>query len=273
MHIIDNSPFGPGVVGVISADDQVRFHHLLVSLDSLGVPTGSKYAHATGCNPAKNTNNLVDIMLGLPEMQWLWIMGDDHCFEPDALMRLLEHDKDCIMPLTLRRLFPWDAVLMKEFSPERSHFLWYTWEEIAVFNAPFVIAAGGTAGLLVKRRVFEHMPRPWFQVGTWVRDDLQEDIYFTWKANQMGHTVYCDPNVPMGHVTTAVIFPKHVADGQIGIATNMHGFKTMLVPPGYTAKRDENGDHIARLPWGGSFKRDMHQAVPLGPEDYKFESG
>src|SRR5574341_2305098 len=125
------SRFGPGIVGLISADDQARYHALMISLDSLQVPKGTKYAHATSCNPARNTNNLIKMMLEQPEMEWLWIMCDDHCFESDCLMRLLEHDKDMIMPLCTRRLFPYDPVVMKEFVPGEGKFNWYTWEEVA----------------------------------------------------------------------------------------------------------------------------------------------
>lgn len=243
---VTESRHGPGCVGVISADDQVRYHHLLLSLDSLQVPNGSKLLFANSCNAARNTNNLVKLMLEDPAMEWLWIMGDDHCFESDTLMRLLDHEKDCIMPLTPRRVFPHDSVIWKEFIPEEGVTVWYTWEEISAFKEPFPVAAGGTAGLLVKRRVFERMRSPWFQLAKFFPDDMQEDVYFTWKANLMGHTVFCDPSIPMGHITNAVMFPKRGADGQIGVAANLNGFRQWVVPPGYTAKRDENGDSVYR---------------------------
>lgn len=242
------SPYGPGCVGVISADDQVRYHHLLVSLDDLRVPEGTRYCYATSCNPARNTNNLVDMMLADPKMEWLWIMGDDHCFEEDCLLRLLADEKDCVMPLTCRRVFPHDPVIWKEFEPEIMADKWFTWEEIEKFNEPFPVAAGGTAGLLVKRRVFERMAKPWFQIGRFGKDDLQEDIFFTWKANLMGHTVYCDPRIPLGHITNTVMFPKRDEAGRIGVAANSNGHKYMVIPPGHTAKRNENGDSVILRP-------------------------
>jgi hypothetical protein len=256
MKEID-TPFGPGVVGVISGDDQARYHHLVVSLDALLVPRGTDYAHATSCNPARNTNNLVTMMLANPLYEWLWIMGDDHCFEESILLDLLAHGKDCVLPLTPRRQFPFDPVVAKEFDPERGIAKWYTWDEIAQFPGIFPVAAAGNAGMLVKRRVFESMSPPWFQIGRWRADDLQEDMWFTTQCNNMGYIVYCDPNVPLGHITNAVMFPKKDASGRIGIAANMSGFKTMLVPPGWTAERDEaNNDRIVKQPtWGGVFSK------------------
>lgn len=253
MKEID-TPFGPGVVGLISGDDQARYHHLMVSMDALLVPKGTKYAHATSCNPARNTNNLVKMMLGRPEMEWLWIMGDDHCFEESCLLDLLAHEKDCVVPLCTRRQFPFDSVVAKVYDPPKGIVKWYTWEEIEKFDGLFHVAAAGTAGLLVKRRVFESMTPPWFQIGRWISDDLQEDVWFTSHCNNIGYKVWCDPNIPLGHLTTAVMFPKKDGNGQIGVAANFSGFKTMIVPPGCTATRDENSnDHIVKRPWGAVF--------------------
>lgn len=243
-----DSPYGPGCVGVISGDDMARFHHLVISLDSLQVPKGSVYCHATGCNPARNSNNLVRMMLEQPQMQWLWIMGDDHCFDDDILLKLLSRDKDCIMPLCARRMFSFDPVVMKEFVPEEGKHSWYTWEEIEGFTEPFPVAAGGSAGLLVKRHVFERMRSPWFEVGAWIRDDLQEDVFFTHRANKMGHTVYCDNEAFIGHITNAVMFPKRGVDGKIGVASNLGGYKLFVLPPGWAAKHGPNGEHLVRQP-------------------------
>lgn len=242
-------PYSPGMVGLISGDDQARYHHLMVSLDALQVPRGTMYAHATSCNPARNTNNLVKMFLKQPTLDWLWIMGDDHCFEEDCLLRLLAHGKDVIMPLTPRRQFPFDSVLVKEWKPAQGVVQWFTWEEIEAHTEPFPVQAGGSAGLLVRRRVFESMSPPYFRVGQFILDDLQEDVGFTWRCNTIGYTVYCDPNTPLGHLTTSIMFPKRDETGKIGIVANMSGFKMMMVPPGYTATRDEDSnDHIVKRP-------------------------
>ena len=241
--------YPPGMIGLVSGDDQARYHHLMASLDAVHVPKGTKYAHATSCNPARNSNNLVKMLLKEPDLEWLWIMGDDHCFEEDCLLRLLSHKKDVIMPLTPRRQFPFDSVVMKEWDPSKGIVKWYTWEEIEQHHEPFPVIAGGSAGLLVTKRVFQSMSTPYFQIGRWIQDDLQEDIFFTWRCNSIGYTVYCDPTTPLGHITNAVMFPKRDAEGRIGIAANMSGFKIMIVPPGYTATRDEDSnDHIVRRP-------------------------
>ena len=257
-------PYGPGMVGLISGDDQARYHHLMVSLDDLQVPRGTVYAYATSCNPARNTNNLVKMLLKEPKLEWLWIMGDDHCFEEDCLMKLMAHGKDCIMPLTPRRQFPFDSVLLKEWVPSKGTAQWYTWEEIEQFTEPFPIAAGGSAGLLVRRRVFESMSTPYFQVGRYIMDDLQEDVFFTARCNSIGYTVYCDPFTTLGHLTTAIMFPRRNETGQIGIAANMSGFKMMLVPPGYTATRDDqSNDHIVKRPSWVDVPKDAENLVRL----------
>ncbi|MCI0549654.1 MAG: hypothetical protein L0287_01730, partial [Anaerolineae bacterium] len=234
---------------VISGDDQGRYHHLVMSLDAVRVPRGSAYAHATSCNPARNTNNLVNMLLANPDYQWLWIMGDDHCFNDDMVLNLLAHKKDCVMPLCSRRMFPWDPIYMKIFQPDLGQWAWYTWEEIEKEDDLFKIAAGGNAGLLVQRPVFEALPRPWFQIGRWQPDDLQEDIYFTYMAKRAGYPVWVDKTQVLGHITNSVMFPK-IIDGKIGVAGNIGGYKMLVVPPGWTAKRNEQGEHVISKPIG-----------------------
>lgn len=244
-----NSRFGPGVVGVIAGSEVGRFNHLGVSMSGLHMPEGSLYKEAWSCNPAKNCNSLVDMMLADPQMEWLWIMGDDHCFDTDTLMRLLAHDVDCVMPLTPRRTFPYDPVVWREFDPGRNLNRWFTWNEIEKFGGKlFHVAAGGSAGLLVKRRVFERMKRPWFQVGWNQKDELQEDMYFTWTANKAGFKVYCDPSVILGHIITTVLFPKHTPEGQIGVAANLNGHKQFIIPPGHTAVQNDDGVSVIKIP-------------------------
>lgn len=241
------SPHGPGVVGVIAGSEVGRFNHLGVSMAGLEVPAGSIYKEAWSCNPARNCNSLVEMMLADPAMQWLWIMGDDHCFDPDTLLRLLAHDVDCVMPLTPRRTFPYDPVVWREFDPDAAKNRWYTWNEIEKFNGIFRVAAGGSAGLLVKRRVFEALPAPWFRIGWLKSDELNEDTYFTMTAAKSGFGVYCDPNIPLGHVITTVLFPKRTNEG-MGVAANLNGHKQFVIPPGHTAVQNDEGLSVIKIP-------------------------
>jgi hypothetical protein len=225
----------PGAVGLIMGD-QPRFQHLQASLIALEVPRGSQMFVAQSCNPAMNSNRIAQMMLDNPELQWLWVMGDDHCFEKDALLRLLDDEKDAIVPLVARRMWPHGTVLWREFDPDENVSSFYTWEEVSRFKEPFPVAGAGSAGLLVRRRVFERMQKPWFRVGAFGRDELQEDLYFTWQCNRMGHTVHCDPNVTMGHLSYVNFYPYRNADGQIGVAANMNGHKMTVLPPGQRLK-------------------------------------
>lgn len=244
-----DSAHGPGVVGVIAGSEVGRYNHLSISMAGLEVPAGTRYMESWSCNPARNCNSLVDLMLKDPQMQWLWIMGDDHCFDPDTLLRLLAHDVDCVVPLTPRRTFPYDPVVWRDFDPDRRLNRWFTWNEIEKFGEKlFPIAAGGSAGLLVKRRVFEKMPRPWFQIGWSEKDELQEDVFFTWQANKHGFQVYCDPSIPLGHIITTVMFPKHTPEGRIGVAANLNGHKQFIIPPGHTAVQNEQGLSLIKIP-------------------------
>ena len=225
----------PGAVVLITGDTP-RFHHLMVSLEALHAPAGSKLFTVQSCNPAYNSNKGVRLMLDNPDLQWLWIMGDDHCFEGDTLLKLLDTNLDAVVPLTPRRIYPHDSVLWKEFNPDEGLNSWYTWEEISEFDKPFPVAGAGSAGLLVKRHVFERMQAPWFRVGQFKSDELQEDLYFTWRCNRMGFTVHCDPSVLLGHCSYIAYYPYR-KDGVLGVAGNANGHKFQVVAPGHTAVR------------------------------------
>ena len=226
----------PGAIALISGD-QPRFHALQASLLGVEVPKGTQYFHASSCNPAKNCNIVVEMLLKDPELRWLWIMGDDHCFEKDALLRLLDRDVDCVVPLTPRRMWPHATVLLKEFEPKADKHEWYAWDEIAEFDSIFPVAACGSAGLLVRRHVFEQLPRrPWFRVGFLGADELGEDLEFTYDCNAAGLTVYCDPTVPMGHLSYVSFYPYR-KDGKLGVAANMNGHKMAVVEAGRVARK------------------------------------
>ena len=249
---------GPGLIGLIMSSEVGRYQYTNMALDKLEVPRGTQLEPIWSCNPARNCNLLIEEMLKHKQYQWLWFMGDDHMFEPDCLLRLLNHDVDCVMPITPRRSFPYDPVIWRTHHPETGDNRWYTWNDLEKFKDRLVpVAAGGQAGLLVKRRVFESMEAPWFHVGWLYKDDLQEDIFFTRRCNERGYPVYADPMNIMGHIITSIVFPKWTPDGQLGIAMNLNGHKQFIIPPGYTALEGPDGVSLCKIPQDWINKPDL----------------
>jgi hypothetical protein len=85
------------------------------------------------------------------------------------------------------------------------------------------IAAGGCAGMLIRRDVLQAvsaLPGRPFEYG-----DLSEDITFCEKAKACGFTLYADLGVTLGHITTAIVQPSY--DPENGWTTGLTVGKDM----------------------------------------------
>jgi len=74
---------------------------------------------------------------------------------------------------------------------------------------PFKVSYTGFGFLSIKHGVVESMEYPWFQP-RWVsnekfHDFCAEDVGFCWAAQELGHDIYVDPNVRIGHEKTVVL--------------------------------------------------------------------
>lgn len=194
-----NGDAGGVLVGVLS-NELARFSGFFQSL--LGVmgclPAGSGLGWAKGVNIPKACNSLAAQMLG-GSYGWLWIMGDDHTFEPNIVARLLAHDVDIVVPHCLKRYPPWEPVVWDRDGE------FYVHPQLPESGLTEVHAAG-SAGMLIRRRVLEAVEPPWFE-------GRNEDIGFCEKARAAGFDVYCDPEILLGHITLATVQPTW-SDGQ-----------------------------------------------------------
>src|SRR5690606_2064204 len=95
------SAHSPGTV-VIPAASLARYNEFWMSVESLQVPHGTKLVAARGADIPHQLNEGIRRMTG----EWVWILGDDHVFVPDLLLKLLDRGKDVILPLTPRREHP-----------------------------------------------------------------------------------------------------------------------------------------------------------------------
>src|SRR5262249_50083782 len=97
-----NSTHPPGAICVASAE-LARYPHFTPSMLNCRRSKGTTIEYHIGLNVAANFNAGVRRMLANPALQWAWIMGDDHEFDPTTLLRLLDHELDIVVPLVVRR--------------------------------------------------------------------------------------------------------------------------------------------------------------------------
>lgn len=195
-----------GLVGVI-AQDTARFSMFGASLSALEVPPETQIKWVIGHNIASSMNDLVDALY-MSKAEWLFILGDDHVFSSDLLLKLLAHDRDIVVPLCLTRMPPYKPVVFSGFVDEsRSMHRWRLDLNEHPDGGLVPIHSAGTAGMVVRRRVFEELGAPWFEVGKVTTEDVGEDVYFCDKARDAGFELFADLDTVLGHCTTATVWP------------------------------------------------------------------
>jgi len=203
----------PGTVGVIIGS-LARYRALFTSLDRLRVPKGTTLIYAESADIARNCNSLVDSMTG----EWLWIMGDDHRFGPDILMKLLDREVDIIVPLVSMRNPPFDPVIYKTLTMDGTISQLYSWDQLP--NSGLIqVEAAGTAGMLVKRHVFAVTTKPWFGF----QEHASEDIVFCWKARAASFKIHADLDQSMTHITPCELEPKKDKSGKWKVVVTVCG--------------------------------------------------
>lgn len=215
-----------GLVGII-ANDAARFSEFGSCVTRLQAPEGWDIEWVIGGDWCGARNTLVEIALD-GGYDYLWFMDDDHSFGPDILMRLLAHDKPLINPLCLTRTMPFIPCVYPTKLPEGEHVYLPVDFETAEAGGVIEIQAGGCAGMLIRRDVLaavKALPGRAFEYG-----DRSEDITFCEKAKACGFDLFCDLGIPLGHITTAVVWPSY--DPENGWATGLTVGKDMrLVVP------------------------------------------
>ena len=190
-------------VGVI-ANDTARYSLFAVALSQLRHPPQTEIYWKLSTDIVRGRNGLVEAFLD-SESEALFFMDDDHVFPGDLLLKLLEHDKPIVGSVYLRRQPPFSPLAFSHRSEDGLY------QTIDLTELPreglLKVQAVGTAGLLVRREVFEALDSPWFEYGKTERWDASEDIIFCEKAQDAGFEVFVDLDAHLGHMTPTAIWP------------------------------------------------------------------
>ena len=202
----------PGVLG-IPTSHLGRYRDFEVCFTSLSLPPGSFTAWGQGSNPTKNMNDFIRQLLKVKEMEWLWIIGDDHVFPPDIIIRLYERGKDIVVPLCTRRTYPYIPTVHNNGHDSKDYNNWrsveYEWfrGKSGLVNLNKSDKIVGNAGMLIKKSVFEKMEGPWFEVGKVDSEYPSPDLWFAKKAVDAGFNLWLDMDNPIGHLTHMGAWP------------------------------------------------------------------
>lgn len=210
-----------GVVGFCTTG-WARTEDFWVNLMLTQVPNGTGIEKRSGTGLASMFNGIARATLEDPTNEWLWILGDDHTWQPDLLRTMIDraekHKCDILVPLVCRKLPPFSSVLFNDDELRYSKTDCLDFHDLpnTPEGEPTEVAKAGTAGMLVQRRVLEAMQasgEPFFREAWSAPDALGEDIWFVNLAKQLGFKVWVDQTLSMGHSPYGVSILPEKIDG------------------------------------------------------------
>jgi len=125
----------------------------------------------------------------------LLFVDSDMVCPVDLLVRLVEADKDIVSGLAFKRSPPYDPCIFSKCERGDTQF-WHNYPKGLI-----EIQGVGMACTLIKRKVFEAVPQPWF----FPEPNIGEDLAFCIRAREAGYKIYCDTNLICGHVGNFVV--------------------------------------------------------------------
>jgi GT2 family glycosyltransferase len=125
----------------------------------------------------------------------LLFVDSDMVVPVDLLTRLSGHDKDIISALAFKRFPPHEPCIFKKCTRKETQF-WLDYPKGLT-----EIQGVGMACTLIKRKVFEAVPQPWF----FPEPNIGEDLAFCIRAREAGYKIYCDTNLICGHVGQTIV--------------------------------------------------------------------
>ena len=245
----DVNDFPRGTV-VVPTHDLARYHQFTYDLTLLDVPDGTQISFQRSASIVQNLNHAVEAFLEDTESAWCFFLGDDHTFNRDLCLRMLRHEVDIVAPLCVMRGPPFSLVQFNEQRGEddlgRPLYRKMGFDELPAEDGLFEVTASGCAGMLVKRRVFEALERPWFRNSDNIT--VNEDMVFCRRVRELGFKILIDPASRIGHMGMVAAWPDR-RDGVWGLTLDFQGagHNQIFVPGG--VKLDEPTAEKGTLEW------------------------
>ena len=227
-----------GTVGII-ANDNAKYTLFSVCLAQLRHPPNTNIDWALSTDPARARNTLVQRSLDAGS-EWIIFLDDDHVYPSDLLFRLLEHEKDIVGSLYLRRNQPFSPVA---FSHKTEDGLYQSIDLSELPNEGLLkVQALGASGLLIRSEVFRAIEPPWFVYGQFRNWDASEDIIFCEQAQDAGFEVFLDLGAQLGHLTPSAVWPSWI-DQEWTVGFSVADGARLYVP---TEKAAQAADAVRR---------------------------
>lgn len=198
------------------------------TLMELKVPAGTRRVRTKSSDLVRALNTAFDEFHG----EWAFLVGDDHEFSPDILLRLLSHQLPAVVALNISRHPPFGPMLLRgrlDAMPTQ-----IDWSEVPVGHGLWTLPPDihtGNNGLLVTRAVLEKIEKPIWRAGQIRPDILNEDFWF-WHCLREKHgiPVTVDLGAPMAHTNAFSVTPSQ-RNGQWTVALTYDGTPFIEMAP------------------------------------------
>lgn len=233
----------PKVMIIIPTQEFARRADFYDYMDQLHRPEGTATIRPHGQSPARNRNMAIEQAMN-DGFTHCFFVDDDCILRPDALLRLLAHDKDMVGGLYLMRDYPHLPIMFDaSYNDGRCK---YSFLETGK-NGLVETVNTGLGCMLIKMEVFKAMEKPWIRLGQLEKDHWCDDIdFFNRARNDYNFKLYVDMNVQVGHILTASVFPHRAEDGTWHTAFSTKPGEAFTLPQ-YIMPEDEVARQIAEL--------------------------
>ena len=140
----------------------------------------------------------------------MWF-DSDMIFQPDTMIRLLEHNAPIVSGAYFRRSPPYHLVAFDKCNTEERE-----WPDLPLPTETVKCGGVGFGCVLVRSDVLLEVAAKY---GTWFEpmNGFGEDLSFCYRARQCGYDILLDPSISCGHVGHIVVnedFYKAYAEGK-----------------------------------------------------------
>ena len=147
----------------------------------------------------------------LPYDKMVWI-DSDIVWRPEDLIKLIQHDKPIVAGTYLMNDNINHPVVEKldfDHLADTGVFKFINRAEMLTKKEVFKASYTGFGFVAIKHGVIETLEYPWFQP-RWVtnekfHDFCAEDVGFCWAAQELGHEIWIDPSIKVGHEKNVIL--------------------------------------------------------------------
>ena len=125
-------------------------------------------------------------------------LDSDMVFKPDLLEDMLFCGKDFVCGAFQGRRPPYSSCIFKSLRPV---------ERVKEYVLePFPAEGCGMACTLISTEIIKDVQNKYGVTFT-PTEEFGEDLAFCWRARSIGHEIWCDPSIRIGHIAHVPIYP------------------------------------------------------------------